>query len=272
MVFIDTEVNPKTRQIQDIGCIKSNRDEFHSNDLGQLIKFIKREDYFVGHNIIKHDLVYLHKTKVKKYIDEHKCIDTLFLSTLLYPEKPYHSLVKDDKLYTDSVNNPLNDSKTTQKLFADIVDAFNKLDGAMKDIFFTLLSEIPGFEAFFNYLKYKPNNKKIQDLIKKIFKDKYCENAELGSFINKNQVELAYSLALINTNEVESLLPGWVLKSYPEVENILWKLRNTPCHENCHYCDNHLSPLKALNQYFSYLSFRDFDGVPLQEQACQGCY
>ena len=78
MVFIDTEVNPKTRQIQDIGCIKSNRDEFHSNDLGQLIKFIKREDYFVGHNIIKHDLVYLHKTKVKKYIDEHKCIDTLF--------------------------------------------------------------------------------------------------------------------------------------------------------------------------------------------------
>ena len=267
MVFIDTEVNPKTRQIQDIGCIKSNRDEFHSNDLGQLIKFIKREDYFVGHNIIKHDLVYLHKTKVKKYIDEHKCIDTLFLSTLLYPEKPYHSLVKDDKLYTDSVNNPLNDSKTTQKLFADIVDAFNKLDGAMKDIFFTLLSEIPGFEAFFNYMKYKPNNKKIQDLIKKKFKDKYCENAELGSFINKNQVELAYSLALINTNEVESLLPGWVLKSYPEVENVLWKLRNTPCHENCHYCDNHLSPLKALNQYFSYPSFRDFDGVPLQEQA-----
>lgn len=267
MVFIDVEVNPKTRQIQDIGCIKSNRDEFHSNDLDQLIKFIKREDYFVGHNIIKHDLVFLHKTKVKKYVDEHKCIDTLFLSTLLFPEKPYHSLIKDDKLYTDSVNNPLNDSKTTQKLFADIVHAFNKLDGDMKNIFFGLLSEVSGFEAFFKYMKYKPNNKKIPDLIKKKFQNKYCENTDIDSIIKKNQVELAYSLALINTNDVESLLPGWVLKSYPKVENILWELRNTPCNEICHYCDNHLSPLKALNQYFSYPSFRDFEGVPLQQQA-----
>ncbi|MDA3823581.1 MAG: hypothetical protein PF450_13360 [Bacteroidales bacterium] len=33
-------------------------------------------------------------------------IDTLFLSELLFPEKPCHKLVKDDKLDPENLNNP----------------------------------------------------------------------------------------------------------------------------------------------------------------------
>jgi ATP-dependent DNA helicase RecQ len=37
-------------------------------------------------------------------------IDTLPLSPLLFPKKPYHRLIKDDKLFSDQLNNPINDA------------------------------------------------------------------------------------------------------------------------------------------------------------------
>lgn len=42
--------------------------------------------------------------------DKEIAIDTLCLSPLLFPMRPYHALIKDDKLQSDSLNNPLNDS------------------------------------------------------------------------------------------------------------------------------------------------------------------
>lgn len=267
MIFIDIEVNPKTRKIKDIGCIKNNQTEFHSNNMDQLIDFIKKEDFFVGHNIIIHDLSYLQYTKAGRFVDKNKCIDTLYLSTLLFSEKPYHKLVKDYKLNTDSINNPLNDAKITQQLFADIVDAFDNLDQNMKDIYYGLLNDVPGFKAFFKFKKYKPTNKKYQSLVLEVFKDKICQNSKVDYFIKHRPVELAYSLTLIQTTKIDSLLPEWVLKTYPKIENILWELRNSPCYKGCSYCDNHLSALNALKRYFSFDSFRMFEGVPLQEEA-----
>ena len=79
MLFIDTEVNAKTKKIEDIGCINSKREEFHSNNINKLINFIRREDFFVGHNIINHDLIYLNQTPASKYIG--------------YEPKPYALLV-----------------------------------------------------------------------------------------------------------------------------------------------------------------------------------
>lgn len=66
--------------------------------------FIADSEYLCGHNIILHDSKYIEVADTVKYID------TLFLSPLLFPNKPYHALVKDDKLQTDELNNPLNDA------------------------------------------------------------------------------------------------------------------------------------------------------------------
>ena len=59
-------------------------------------------------------------------------IDTLYLSPLLFPTKPYHKLLKDDKLQTDELNNPLNDSIKAKDLFHDEVAAFTQADPALK--------------------------------------------------------------------------------------------------------------------------------------------
>lgn len=267
LVFIDTEVNSKTQRINDIGCIRDDGSQFHGDSIDQLIKFVKKVDYFVGHNIINHDLRYLAKTKVAKQITSKVCIDTLFLSTLLFPEKPYHALVKDDKIDTNSINNPLNDALNCQKILYDVVYEFNKLDNDMKDIFYTLLKDQDGFSAFFDFLKFSRKVKNIDDLIKIKFKNKLCENSEIRSLINYHPLELAYALTLINTNDVSSLLPPWVLKNHSYVETILTKIRNTPCDLGCSYCSENLNPIHGLNRYFGYQEFRTFDDVPLQERA-----
>ena len=77
------------------------------------------------HNIINHDLKYLRKAGVTLEYGDHDILDTLFLSPLLFPAKPYHALVKDDKLQTQEINNPLNDSIKAKDLFFDEVAAFS---------------------------------------------------------------------------------------------------------------------------------------------------
>lgn len=110
IAFIDTEIEPKSRKILDIGSVKGDGNSFHSNSIPDLTKFLKGTEFICGHNILNHDLKYIKKAVSDAGIISENVIDTLFLSPLLFPSKPYHGLVKDDKLQTDDSNNPLNDS------------------------------------------------------------------------------------------------------------------------------------------------------------------
>ena len=128
IVFIDTEIAPKSGRILDIGSIKGDGNSFHSTSVGDFIKFIRGSQFICGHNIFHHDLKYIHDAVSTANIPESRMIDTLFLSPLLFPRKPYHALLKDDKLQTEDSNNPLNDSKKAKDLFFDEVTAFRQLD------------------------------------------------------------------------------------------------------------------------------------------------
>ncbi len=94
--FIDSEINPETGNILDLGAITDNGATFHENSLPKFHKFIENANFICGHNILNHDL---------KYIDikDKFFIDTLFWSPLLFPKKPYHKLLKDDKLLNDEL-------------------------------------------------------------------------------------------------------------------------------------------------------------------------
>ena len=106
IVFFDLEVSQKG-DIQDIGAITLNDLSFHDVSVNQFMKFIQGYEFLCGHNILIHDLKYLPQMNLSKMIP----IDTLYLSRLLFPKKPYHNLLKDDNFYIDELNNPLNDSK-----------------------------------------------------------------------------------------------------------------------------------------------------------------
>ena len=128
ITFLDTEVNAKSGAIQDVGATDGNGSVFHSSSLDELKRFISGVEYLCGHNIIDHDKRFLEKWMGEELTRKHKFIDTLYLSPLLFPEKPYHHLVKDDKLDPENLNNPYIDATRARELFDDEVPQFRRLD------------------------------------------------------------------------------------------------------------------------------------------------
>jgi len=92
--FFDTEVSVKSGKVLDFGAISISGQKLHTSSKEAFFGFIKNASYICGHNVIYHDLKYL-KRLTTDYIYK-PVIDTLYLSALLFPDKPYHSLVKDD--------------------------------------------------------------------------------------------------------------------------------------------------------------------------------
>ena len=274
IVFIDTEVGISDRRIHDVGAVRGNGDILHTGRPEELIGFIGDSNFICGHNIIHHDLKFLRSTFEDKVYAQP--IDTLYLSPLLFPKRPYHSLLKDDKLQTDELNNPVNDCKKAMILLNDEIDAFQKLPAQIQEIFYHLLHKVEEFKGFFEYLHYAPIKRsffgwfKSKDYgIKDFFDGRICAHADVESIINDHPVELAYALALINTGDSLSIAPPWTLKNYPHIYNIITLLRNRPCEEGCPYCQKQLNAVKALNKFFGYPSYRTYNGEPLQEKAVQ---
>lgn len=267
IAFIDTEIEPKSRKILDIGGVKDNGSSFHSNSVASFIDFLKGTKFICGHNILNHDLKYILNAIIDAGICPSNIIDTLFFSPLLFPAKPYHALLKDDKLQTEDTNNPLNDSIKAKDLFFDEVAAFNQKDESLKQIFFLLLHNKREFRSFFDFIAYKSNDSKLEPLIKEKFHSEICDQANLKEIIAQHSIELAYCLALIDCRNRYSITPPWVLKNFQEVERIMFLLRNKPCLSGCVYCNQALDIHKGLKRYFGFDLFRTYAHQPLQENA-----
>ena len=268
IAFFDVEVSEGRKKVFDIGCVKDNGDIFHSSSAADFTEYIKGTVYACGHNIFKHDLNYIGSALSTAGIDDSHCIDTLYLSPLLFPAKPYHYLVKDDKLRSEDINNPVNDSKSARNLFYDEVSAYRRLDTGFKDIIYHLLHEAKEFTAFFDHISYTPKSvNTVLSLIKENFGQQICVNRNLEKYIIEHPVELAYCLSLIKSNDRYSITPPWVFKNFPATERLMSGLRNEPCTEPCDYCRIALDIKGGLNRYFGFEGFRTFNGVPLQEDA-----
>jgi ATP-dependent DNA helicase RecQ len=270
IAFIDTEIEPKSGNILDIGSIRNDGSSFHRASVQEFQQFIKGTQFVCGHNIFKHDLKYIGKALAA--IEIHPCniIDTLYLSPLLYPANLYHALLKDDKLQTDELNNPLNDSiKAKDLLYAEIT-AFKEIEESLREIFYGLLKDKREFSAFFTFIGHPDSDIELERQIHQKFKSELCENAGLSKILAESPVELAYCLSLINSfihhKKVSSITPPWVLKNYPDVERIMFLLRNKPCF-GCVYCDNALDIHKGLKRWFGFDTYRSYGEEPLQEKA-----
>ncbi|HKO76443.1 MAG TPA: RecQ family ATP-dependent DNA helicase, partial [Flavobacterium sp.] len=202
-------------------------------------------------------------------IDPSNVIDTLFLSPLLFPTKPYHPLDKDYKLQFEDSNSPLNDSIITKDLFFDEVSVFNQADEKLKQIFYLLLNNKKEFHSFFRFIEYTGGSTQTEKLIREKFASVICEHADLSKIVSEHQIELAYCLSLINSNTRYSITPRWVLKNFPKVERIMVLLRSNPCLTGCNYCNQALDIHKGLKDYFGFDAYRAYAGEPLQENAVQ---
>ncbi|PKN70173.1 MAG: RecQ family ATP-dependent DNA helicase [Deltaproteobacteria bacterium HGW-Deltaproteobacteria-12] len=269
IAFFDTEVDPTSRRILDIGCVKDDGRKFHSNSISGFIDFIRDTPFICGHNICNHDLHYIREAIDEAGVPASGMIDTLYLSPLLFPARPYHALLKDDKLQSDDLNNPLNDSIKARDLFHDECSVFHKMDDTLKKIFYLLLHDKKEFLPFFRFIGYEPQGTDTAKLIRDRFSGQICEHANLLQYISERPVEAAYCLALIHCGNRHSITPRWVLKNYPAVEHMMDVLRNKPCLTGCLYCNEALDIHKGLKRFFGFDSYRTYAGEPLQERAVQ---
>ena len=263
--IVDVEVGLKDHKIHDIGALRHDDTTFHKTAKEELFIFLNDIDYICGHNIIHHDAQYLFTDETCPWI----LVDTLYVSPLLFPEHPYHRLVKDDKLISEQMNNPVNDCKKAKELLLDEIARWNSLPPQKRILFASLLKDKKEFEGFFSMVSARYIHKEIPELIKELYAGKICQHADLDMLIKQYPCGLAYALALIDTTDYRSITPGWVLYNYPEVEFIVKLLRHTNCQKGCDYCNTQLDVLHNLKTLFGYERFRTYEGEPLQERAAQ---
>lgn len=274
ILFIDTEVGVQTKKVEDYGAVSEDGAMLHTHSKSDFDAFVSKSDTLCGHNIINHDLKYI-TLKGNPII-----VDTLFLSPLLFPKRPYHNLVKDDKLQVDELNNPLNDAIKARDLFNDEMTAWKELSTDRQEIYYQLLHNTNEFKGFFEYIKYTPITRQFlwgkllkpqldwSSIVLKEFQGKVCSHADFATLARQYPIETAYCLAVIGSDDVFSITPAWVIRNYPQVANVMNMLCNTSC-GNCDYCRHKLDAHYGLKEFFGYEVFRTFEGIPMQQQAVE---
>lgn len=266
IVFVDAEVSPETGRIVDLGACWADGRFFHSSDPAAFKNFCKGAQYVCGHNIVAFDMPYLRPILGEEIVP----VDTLPLSALLFPRKRFHKLLKDEKLLTDELNNPLSDARKAMALFEEEVTAFGELPGVLQRLFCAMLRNQAEFKGFFRCLNVQtPSFADPAGVIKRLMSEKLCIHADLDGLSKTRPAELAYALAFIRADEPSDVIPPWVNANYPAVQSVLNALRYTPCQKGCPFCREHLCVKTALKRFFGFDAFRTYDGEPLQEKAAQ---
>jgi ATP-dependent DNA helicase RecQ len=266
LVFFDTEVNPQTGAVIDIGAADGAGRVFHSPSKKAFADFLRGAAFVCGHNAIRHDLKFVGDCLPPSAA----VIDTLPLSPLLFPRRPYHNLVKDDKLISDELNNPVSDALKAKALFDDEIAAWTALPREVRELYAALLADQPDFAGFYKFLECRPepvggDGRRQADF----FNGRICAHAPLEKLAAERPVELAYAFALLGAGDCHSITPPWVLWNHPAIERVSRLLTATPCLEGCAYCRSRLDPRLALKRHFGYDAFRTYAGEPLQENAAR---
>tara|TARA_R110002050_G_scaffold204522_4_gene340200 strand:- start:131310 stop:136133 length:4824 start_codon:yes stop_codon:yes gene_type:complete len=269
ILYLDLETT-KDGKIKDVGAI-FNGYEIHESRLTNLENSISKSNYICGHNVIAHDIPLLQDVLGNTIFNDKKIIDTLLWSPLLFCDNPYHKLVKGYKIVNDSeINNPLSDCKLTKQLLFEELNKFRDLDIGIKNIYAGLLADSNTYSGFFELVKFRKQEINIGDEIHRVFNKTICSNVDLKPICEKYPTELAYALALINTDDDKSVLPKYISKTFPITEKIIDHIRFKNCGEStCTYCNSNLSPKNALYNYFGFEDFRKFDQdqeISLQEK------
>ena len=264
--IVDVEVSMSDHKIHDIGAIRYDGAIYHGGKKEELVDFLSNVDYLCGHNIINHDAKYLFGKESCKWI----LVDTLYMSPLLFPERPYHKLLKDDKLISEQMNNPVNDCEKARDLLMDEIACWDALSDRKRRILSLLLHNQVESYGFLKMVGYDNCSGNVSPLIWNEYKGRICQYTDIVALVEQYPCELAYALSLIDTSDERSITPGWVLHNYPGVEYVMGVLRQRHCNEpDCEYCKSFLDLHNNLKAFFGYDDFRTYEGEPLQERAAK---
>lgn len=272
-LFLDLEVSTKTWKIKEIWWFYGNEKlksfSYKSKEkfINEILNNLPEDTYIFWHNILNFDQNFLPQ------IYKFKIIDSLFLSALFFPKKPYHKLVKsykDKQIWTKIENNPIKDTKLVFDLINDILSKIKTYDKNWAR--FLLSSENKIIKNFTGFLE-KNNKLKIEkvsdfwakSILKEYLKNKVCENV-FDNFFHWEKIEFMIACNFLYEADRESIPPKF-LNFNDNFYNILDFLVSSRCNK-CDFCTKHNSKF-YLKKYFWYDNFRKFDWKDLQKQAVE---
>ena len=125
--FLDIETT-EAGGVRTIGAVLGDREFARPEGTGNvrdvrraledLDAFARGARTVVGHNLIGHDVPHLRAAWPALRLLTLPAIDTLVLSPLAFPRRPYHQLVKDYKLVRDEKSHALADARLAKRLLA----------------------------------------------------------------------------------------------------------------------------------------------------------
>ena len=276
-LLLDLEVHPDTGAIHKIGALFRGQVFLRqgrfllSEALAELDTFAIDAQYVLGHNIIEHDLPVLLAAAPNLELHRKAAIDTLYLSPLAFPHNPYHRLVKGYKLVRDSVNDPVADARLAAELFVDECQAFSNMkaskEGDLVAFYrFCLETESPGFASVFQALGIPiiQAATAVQLLKQKKYAGRVCRNA-LRDLLSQplNRAALAYAVAWLSVAGGNSVLPPWVRYRFPDIIDILHRLRDVDCGDAaCAWCRENHDAVGHLRNFFDYPAYRPQPAAP----------
>jgi len=194
------------------------------------------------------------------------------LSPICFPENPYHRLVKDYKLVSESVNDPVADARQAAALFSDefrSLDGLRQTEPGLFELLYFLLatSDGPndwlamGMKLFFQTLGgTKPAKQHALEICGDMFRRWGCASVPADEPLLQTATgrhALAYALAWLRVAGSNSVLPPWVRHEYPGTGDLIRRLREVPCQApDCAYCRRVHDPREQLRAFFEFDSFR----------------
>ncbi|MCA9571358.1 MAG: hypothetical protein KC656_26140, partial [Myxococcales bacterium] len=105
----------------------------------RLAAWLRPDDILVGHNLQRFDRPAIAERRPSSPLLDLPTLDSLVLSVLAFPSRPYHRLTKDDRLVRDALPDPLSDVRASQRVLEDAVGALAALPHAETDVLASLI-------------------------------------------------------------------------------------------------------------------------------------
>ncbi|MCG3135182.1 MAG: ATP-dependent DNA helicase Rep [Planctomycetes bacterium] len=207
--------------------------------IAELEAFAAGAGAVAGHNIVRHDLPWIESVRPRSPLLALPAIDTLLLSPLAFPAKPYHKLVKDYKLVSDAKNDPVRDATLARRLLDDERRELARI--AVEDPELVAIERAamagPGCGAAADELARcgarAQSDAEAVDAFARRFAGRVCRQAidsvAAALAVPSARPAVAYAAAWLSVAETSSVSPRWVRTAFPAWHTLVRALRDAPC-------------------------------------------
>ncbi len=251
--------------------------------LGEVGELARGAAFVAGHNIVDWDLPFIERRVRRSRLLRLPAVDTLVVSPLASPQRPYHRLVKDYKLVGSEQSKPLGDCRLARTLFEECWQLLRDQGEARRgllDVYRSCFGH-PGSGIPDQILAGLGGRRVRGDALLRRVLD-LAEGKACPTQMSRNLPRLvanvatrpavAYALAWLSVAGTESVLPRWVHYKYSDAGEFIRAVRGTPCGRqgSCGYCGKYHDLRRGLSRFFGFDGFRSTpstsDRASLQER------